>query len=38
VSLSASLERAALEERGFEDARRRVSGLAQFAGARRSPA
>jgi SAM-dependent methyltransferase len=28
----------ALEERGFEDVRRRVSGLAQFVGARRSPA
>jgi len=28
----------ALEERGFEDVRRRVSGLAQFVGARRTPA
>ena len=28
----------ALEERGFEDVRRRVSGLAQFVGARRAPA
>jgi SAM-dependent methyltransferase len=28
----------ALEERGFEDVRRRVTGLAQFVGARRAPA